>query len=728
MCRRHPSLLDGLADIYRTEIDRVLAGDLAGWSGESGHQRLFVACAELVHLAAGTRGLLLTIDDLHEADDATLRLLHYLARSTVDQRVAIVASYRDRPHSAALGPHAGQPARPPRRHRARAPTARPGRDRRARRHPRRPSRRRPDRPHRRPQRWPALRRGGAGPSHRGRARLGAVRGRPHDRRRRAGHPRRAAARRRGRVPVRHRPVRRPVRAGRERRLRPPRRRGRRRRRRGRRRRVPVPTRAGPRRAAPRPPTAPAPADPPRRRRAAGRARCLTGADRPPPPRSGRCRRAPPATCCRRRRARRRSAPTATPSTCSSRSAPMSERRIASRLLALRADLLLAVGDPTAVGAYRDALDGAPTGRRSRTSGPGSPGRRSWPATSPPPRRRSRASRSRAVPTTPRSCSPRPTSPSSPPIWTTAWAITEEAQRRVLAGERSWQVLDLVSLQGLLAHHRGEWFDRMRAELRRTRDAPEIANAVFDGYLCAAEYLLYGPTPYGEVIELAGRMRATAERSGALRAAAFATALIGESALLAGDLDLAERELGDAVALHHDLDSTVGEAHSLQRLAEVHLARGDRETARALLHRALPLARWSILAMHLLQRIYGTLIAAAPDRDDGARRGRPRRGCARTRGLVPVLLDHARPAGRHRLRAERRRRPCPAPPAHRRAIGHALGGDGVAGLVRRGRRPRRPRRRRPGRRRPALRRRGGLFQRADQPRDAERCRRLAAETS
>ena len=79
-------------------------------------------------------------------------------------------------------------------------------------------------------------------------------------------------------------------------------------------------------------------------------------------------------------------------------------------------------------------------------------------------------------------------------------MAEEARRRVLAGDKTWQVLDLVSLQGLLAHQRGEWFDRMRAELRRTRDVPEVANAVFDGYLCPAEYLLYGPTPYADVIE------------------------------------------------------------------------------------------------------------------------------------------------------------------------------------------------------------------------------------
>ena len=47
----------------------------------------------------------------------------------------------------------------------------------------------------------------------------------------------------------------------------------------------------------------------------------------------------------------------------------------------------------------------------------------------------------------------------------------------------------------------------------------------------------------------------------------------------------------------------------------------RATARRrerLLQRALPLARWSVISMHLLQRIYGTMIAAAPDRGRRAR--------------------------------------------------------------------------------------------------------------
>jgi hypothetical protein len=188
---------------------------------------------------------------------------------------------------------------------------------------------------------------------------------------------------------------------------------------------------------------------------------------------------------------------------------------------------------------------------------------------------------------------------------------------VLAGERSWRVLDLISLQGQIAHNRGEWFDRIRSELRTAQQSPEVTNAVFDGYLCAAEYLLYGPTPYRDVIELASGIRETAEQAGALRAVAFARALAGEAALLSGDLDLARAELTESAELHHELGSNAGEAHCLQRLAEVELHSGDPETARRLLDRALPLARWSLIASHLLQRVYGAMVLASDDDDDAS---------------------------------------------------------------------------------------------------------------
>ena len=175
-----------------------------------------------------------------------------------------------------------------------------------------------------------------------------------------------------------------------------------------------------------------------------------------------------------------------------------------------------------------------------------------------------------------------------------------------------RLLDVITLQGMIAHNRGEWFDRLRRELRATSENPQLAGAVFDSHLCVAEYLLYGPTPYGEVLALTRQLRDQAERAGVRRGVAFAVTVAGEAALLAGDLDAARADLVDALALHVELAADTGTAHTLQRLAEVELAAGDRQAAERLLRRALPLARWSPLARHLLQRIYGTLIAAAPD--------------------------------------------------------------------------------------------------------------------
>ena len=200
----------------------------------------------------------------------------------------------------------------------------------------------------------------------------------------------------------------------------------------------------------------------------------------------------------------------------------------------------------------------------------------------------------------------------------ARTAAEQAQRLILAGERNWQVLDLVTLRGLLAHRSDQWFAQMRTELHRTREDPGTASAIFDGYLCSAEYLLYGPTPYAEVIELARDLRGTAEQSGARRAAAFARALTGEAALLSGDLALAAAELAEASVLHRDLGSAAGEAHSLQGLAEVRVAQGDPAEARRLLERALPLARTSLVAKHLLHRTFGTMIRAAADRAEARR--------------------------------------------------------------------------------------------------------------
>ena len=87
LCRRHPAMLDGLPDDFRVEIEGALHGTSPEWIGESRHQRLFVSVAELLRLAASREGAVLIVDDLHDADEASLRLLHYLARIAVEEPI-----------------------------------------------------------------------------------------------------------------------------------------------------------------------------------------------------------------------------------------------------------------------------------------------------------------------------------------------------------------------------------------------------------------------------------------------------------------------------------------------------------------------------------------------------------------------------------------------------------------------------------------------------------------
>jgi DNA-binding SARP family transcriptional activator/tetratricopeptide (TPR) repeat protein len=610
LCRRHPTLLDGLADHHRDEIDRALSGLEIEWNGASSHQRLFVAAAELLRLASATHGLLLTIDDIHDADDASLRLIHFLARSTRDDRVCIVLALRPMPvpdtvaetrrsllerHGAVelvLGPLLADEVEVLVRRYV------------------------PDPSSDLLERIDAIGRGvpfavnelarrvsdepgwamaldtqmiaGISPATRDILQRVAVVGVNFDTDEfvaLSGLPELAAfdyldlalaasviEPASSGYRFRHGLVREALLADL-----PPHRR-----------------RLVHRDAADR--LAKLGASPAR----IGHHLLESGATTDAVPYLLRAAETEAAIGAYR---------DALALVDSVRPHAVGVHR--ARALSLRGDLLNAIGDPMAAAAYREALEGAVAEEA--------------------PRLRAKLARTAVM---------------SGDLHTAvavldgleldggdndadillargnlaffmsdfeaAAAASEEAQRLVLAGERNWKVLDLVALQGFIAHLSGNWFDRMRFELRRTRDNPEVANAIFDGHLCAAEYLLYGPTPYAEVIGVGRDLKQTARRSGALRASAFAAALIGEAALLSGDLDLAELELREAADLHRDLGSPAGESHSLQRLAEVRIAQGDNAAATQLLHQALPLARGSMIANHLMQRIFGTLIVAAPD--------------------------------------------------------------------------------------------------------------------
>jgi DNA-binding SARP family transcriptional activator len=622
--RRHPTLLDGLDDSYRSEIDRARRGDETAGAGESaeasrrpvggrrfGHQRLFVAASELMRLAASGPGLLLVIDDAHDADDASLRLLHYLARTAAEARVLIAIVRRsnvDAPQLDEVRASLQQrdaltevDVRPLDIDATRTLV----------------TRLRPGSTEETVARIATI--SGGNPfaiielsqrdgEEQGASPIGGIDGPTRDALQRvaiagmqfdtdefvalSGLPETDAFARldtalAGRVVewadagyrFRHALVRDALLAD----------------------------------------------LPPHRQRAihrdAARQLAALGAS---DARVGfhLLRAGDPEAVAYLLRAAEGEATIGAYRDALALVESVGDRASTEQLVriaALRGDLLFALGDPAAVAAYRDALNlMAPAGSSSEDR----PDHE---------RRLLRAKLGRAAlysgdvalaGTALRDLDLRDDAADSTIMLAqanyaystgdvaTATELAAQARELVEFEREDWQLLDLIALQGLLAHNRGEWFEQLRHELRRTHDSPYLANAVFDGHLCVAEYLLYGPVPYSEVLALADSLRATATRAGALRAVAFAAALAGEAALLAGDLTRAEHELQEAVDLHREISASAGEAHSLQRMAELRVAQGRNAEARDLLQRALPLARWSSITLHLLQRIYGTMIRAA----------------------------------------------------------------------------------------------------------------------
>ncbi len=195
---------------------------------------------------------------------------------------------------------------------------------------------------------------------------------------------------------------------------------------------------------------------------------------------------------------------------------------------------------------------------------------------------------------------------------TGTAKAAESRRLALESGDAPSLVIASWAQAAAAHARGDLRESVRADLLETAALPELATSVFDGHLCINQRLLYGARPYPDVIAFADAFHAEAERLGATRGRAYAMTLRGEAKLLSGRLDEAAADLHAAARLSHASGGAVGESLALQRLAELALYRGDPRAANALLDESLAVARESDVGFHLLDRIYGTRIAAAAD--------------------------------------------------------------------------------------------------------------------
>jgi DNA-binding SARP family transcriptional activator/tetratricopeptide (TPR) repeat protein len=195
-------------------------------------------------------------------------------------------------------------------------------------------------------------------------------------------------------------------------------------------------------------------------------------------------------------------------------------------------------------------------------------------------------------------------------------MAAECRRLALrSGDRASLVIASWA-QAAAAHARNDLRESLWADLLDTHELRELAVSVFDGHLCMSQRLLYGARPYPDVIGFAEAFRTESERLGAGRGLAFAMTLRGEARLLSGALDEADDDLREAARLSRAVGAATGEALAMQRRAEVALHRGDLTAARELLDDALAVARESNVGFHLLDRIYGSRIAAASNAATG----------------------------------------------------------------------------------------------------------------
>ncbi|MFP5317583.1 MAG: ATP-binding protein [Acidimicrobiia bacterium] len=194
----------------------------------------------------------------------------------------------------------------------------------------------------------------------------------------------------------------------------------------------------------------------------------------------------------------------------------------------------------------------------------------------------------------------------------AEAAGREARQRAEETGSVRDFVDATMVLAMVAHERGAWPQRVVLDLLDTQVRPDLAAVVMDAHLCVAESYLYGGVPYPDVLSFASDLRDRAAASGALRAEAFATTMLGEAHLLMGRTDEAVRHLRSAADQHSRVGLLCGQALSLQRLAQASVAEGDAAGARAALAAALSAARGSPVGIrHLLDRVYGTAIQSAP---------------------------------------------------------------------------------------------------------------------
>jgi DNA-binding SARP family transcriptional activator len=287
------------------------------------------------------------------------------------------------------------------------------------------------------------------------------------------------------------------------------------------------------------------------------------------------------------------------------------------LLATRADLLMAIGDRGAPAAYREAAAAAgPNGLALRI-------RQAWAQLATGDPAAARATLAEIEPRSDGELAARLTAEAA-----AAWfcgdvehaaRAAEAAHPLALAAGLEREARTAAMVQAMVAHSLGKWPETLRLDLDASLRAPELAETLFDGHVCIAEYVLTSGEPHDRVRALVEELHGSAVRSGARRAQAFAATVLGELALTAGGTEEALGRLNEAIRLSRDIGANCSETLATVRLSETAFATRDVAKSHQLLKDALVMARWSPLSGHLLPIAHASALRQAADAETGIER-------------------------------------------------------------------------------------------------------------
>ena len=172
-----------------------------------------------------------------------------------------------------------------------------------------------------------------------------------------------------------------------------------------------------------------------------------------------------------------------------------------------------------------------------------------------------------------------------------------------ANARAFEMLALA------AHSLGDWQQGLGFEARRSAlmgPGLDVTEA-FDMHLCLWEYHLYGDKPYEEVKQTVETTLQQARRMGALRAIALCQCFSGALDYQAGHWQQAEAALRESIQLYRQIGAAAGEALACQRLGRLQTAMGLLDEGLITLETGVVAAEHALLRAHCLARLYATMV-------------------------------------------------------------------------------------------------------------------------